>query len=288
MTFMTRLSHASIAALLFIGFAATAAATDLRDIEAVPHLDRSGRDGYRDFLAAGMHRAFAIAPGGAWTWYGDGSSAESVAADAMQTCEFDAGRACLLYALDDSVVFDSQAWSRLWGPYQDRAAASRARVGLQRGERFFDLAFRDAAGKPLKLSGLRGKVVLLHFWGSWCPPCRREMPELQQLQRTLEKTAPDVQMILLQVREDFANSRRWLRQQRMTLPLHDSGVRGESLDALPLADGKTIHDRYIAEVFPTTYVLDKHGIVVFSHVGPVARWSQYLPLLRDVAARSGK
>jgi thiol-disulfide isomerase/thioredoxin len=282
------LRSAFIAALIFNGSTTTGLAAGLNDIEAVPYLDQAGKDGYREFLTAAKHRAFAIAPGGAWTWYGGGSTAESVAEDTLHTCEFDAGQPCIIYAVDDRVVFDSQAWSRLWGPYLERSEANRARVGLKRGERFYNLAFQNAAGKSIKLSDLQGKVVLLHFWGSWCPPCRREMPELQQLHQALGRDSADIQMVLLQVREEFATARRWARQQHMNLPLNDSGVKNMALDSLPLADGKTIHDRYIADVFPTTYVLDKHGIVVFSHIGPVSRWSQYLPLLRDVAARSGK
>jgi hypothetical protein len=72
------------------------------------------------------------------------------------------------------------------------------------------------------------------------------------------------------------------------LPLYDSGANGKSTDALALADGRKMHDRDIAAAFPTTYILDKHGVVVFSNIGPVSRWPQYLPLLQDVAARSGK
>lgn len=274
-----------LTALLFSSAAATAAG--LNDIEAIPHLDQSGKDAYRDFLAGGRHRAFAIAPGGAWTWNGNGSSAESVAEDTLQTCEFDNGHACILYALDDKVVFDNKAWTGLWGPYLDQSAAGRANTGLKRGERFYDLAFKDPQGKAMKLSDLRGKVVVLHFWGSWCPPCRREMPEMQQLHRQLGDS-PDIRMVLLQVREDIGTARKWARQQHLRLPLYDSGVSKKANDSLPLAGGKSIHDRYIAEVFPTTYILDKHGIVVFANIGPISRWSEYLPLLRDVAARSGK
>lgn len=271
--------------LLFASTAATAAG--LNDIEAIPHLDQSGKEAYRDFLAAERHRAFAIAPGGAWTWNGNDSSAESVAEDTLQTCEFDNGHACILYALDDKVVFDKKAWTGLWGPYPDRSAADKANTGLKRGERFYNLAFKDPQGKAVKLSDLRGKVVVLHFWGSWCPPCRREMPEMQQLHRQLKESS-EIKMVLLQVREDIGTARKWARQQHLQLPLYDSGVSRKANDSLPLADGKSIHDRYIAEVFPTTYILDKHGIVVFSNVGPISRWAEYLPLLRDVAARSGK
>ena len=268
-------------------FNAPARAAGLNDAEAVPHLDNAGRSAYREFLLAGSHRAFAIAPGGAWTWNGNGSSGESVAEDTLQTCEFDNGHACILYAQDDKVVFDKKVWSGLWGPYLDRSAADKANIGLKRGERFYDLAFKDPQGKAMRLSDLRGKVVVLHFWGSWCPPCRREMPEMQQLHRQLGESS-EIKMILLQVREDIGTAGKWARQQRLRLPLYDSGVSKKANDSLPLAGGKSIHDRYIAEVFPTTYILDKHGIVVFANIGPISRWSEYLPLLHDVAAHSGK
>ncbi|MBU0620892.1 MAG: TlpA family protein disulfide reductase [Gammaproteobacteria bacterium] len=287
MDFIRYLRPAALVAMLLSLAPLTGYAAPLNDAKAVPHLDSTGQTAYRDFLAADRHRAFAIAPGGAWTWNAGGSNAKSIADDTLQTCEFDNGQRCILYALDDKVVFDSKVWNGLWGPYLDRATADRARIGLQRGERFHNLAFKSPAGKAMKLSDLRGKVIVLHFWGSWCPPCRREMPDMQQLHRALGKS-PGIEMVLLQVREDIDTARKWAGQRRLQLPLYDSGANGKASEFLPLADGKSIHDRYIAEVFPTTYILDKHGIIVFSHVGLISRWPEFLPLLRDVAARSGK
>ena len=272
-----------------LGFLSTlsAFAAALDDVKSVPHLDSAGQDGYRDFLNFDNHRAFAIAPGGAWSWKGGEASAESASHAAIPACQSEGGQKCFLYAVDDKVVFDPKAWSGLWGPYLNRAQADLTHTGMNRGELFYDLAFRNNAGKKMKLSDLRGKVVVLHFWGAWCPSCRREMPELQQLYLALG-TAGDIQMVLLQVREDFDVSRRWVQQQNLSLPLFDSGAKGKRMDALNLSNGKTINDRDIAAVFPTTFILDKHGVVVFSHAGTVAQWPQYLPLLRDVAARSGK
>lgn len=263
------------------------AAATLNDIKSVPHLDSGGQDGYREFLASGNHRAFAIAPGGAWTWKGGTISAQSASTEALTFCENDSGLSCIVYAVDDKVVFDAHVWERLWGPYLNHAEASRTHIGLNRGKRFYNLTFRSGTGKLIRLSDLQDKVVLLHFWGSWCPPCRREIPDLQQFHQALS-TSPDIQMVLLQVREDFAVSRQWVRQQGLNLPLFDSGARGKEGDSLTLADGTKMHDRDLAPAFPTTYILDKHGIIVFSNIGPISRWSEYLPLLRDVAKRSGK
>lgn len=276
-----------LAAVLFSLLPPTALAAALNDTDAVPHLDSAGKQGYREFLAAGKHRAFVIAPGGAWFWKAAEETAEAAADNALHACLEETGLACAVYAVNDRVVFDEKAWARLWGPYQNKKEAARAYIGKERGDRFFNLAFRSESGKLIKLSDLKGKVVMLHFWGSWCPACLREMPELQQLHRALGASA-DIQMVLLQVREKFASGRQWLQKQHLELPLYDSGVSGTALDLMTSAEGKAIYDRDIATAFPTTYILDKHGIVVFSHVGPVAGWLQYLPLLRDVAEGSGK
>jgi peroxiredoxin len=287
MAHMTAFMQITLAAIIFCIQPAAVFAAALNDIDAVPHLDSAGKHGYREFQAAEKHRAFVISPGGAWFWKAGESDAESAAEAALQACLDSTGISCLPYAVNDRVVFDEKAWARLWGPYQTRAEASQAYIGKERGDRFFNLSFRNASGKLMKLSDLKGKVTLLHFWGSWCPSCLREMPELQQLHRALE-TSPDIQMVLLQVREKFATGRQWAQQQHLDLPLYDSGVSATASATLSLAGGKVIPDREIAAAFPTTYILDKHGIVVFSHVGSISGWLQYLPLLRDVAERSGK
>lgn len=271
--------------LLIVPFPAVAAGLD--DIQAVPHLSEKGREGYRGFLAARAHKAFAIAPGGAWTWKAEEPSATLAEDGALQACGELTEQRCVLYALDDQLVFNAKAWPSLWGPYKSRAEAARATVGKRRGQRFYDLAIKDTSGKPLKLSALRGKVVLLHFWGTWCSPCRQEMPELQKLNQALGESR-DIQMVLLQMREDIDTARLWAENQHVKLPLYDSGVADAGSDTLKLADGQQIRDRELARAFPTTYVLDKHGVVVFSNIGPVHGWLQYAPFLHDVAARSGK
>jgi len=173
------------AAMLFGFLPSTALAAALNDIDAVPHLGSAGKQGYSEFLAAEKHRAFVIAPGGVWFWKAGEDTAEAAAENALHACLEETGRACVVYAVNDRVVFDEKAWTRLWGPYQNKKEAARAYIGKERGDRFFNLAFRSESGKLIKLSDLKGRVVMLHFWGSWCPACLREMPELQQLHRAL-------------------------------------------------------------------------------------------------------
>lgn len=254
---------------------------------AVPHLGERGRKEYRNFLAADNHRAFVIAPGGAWAWRAGASSPEAALAAAREDCLEHSEQTCVAYALDDRVVFDEKTWVGLWGPYKTAAEAAQAAEGTRRGERFPDLALTDPNGRPFRVSGLRGKIAVLHFWGSWCPPCVHELPQFVRLRRKLADT-PDVAFVFSQMREAPQTARRWLERHKLDLPLYDSGARSASDDRLHLGDGRQITDRVLAPGFPTTYVLDRHGLVLFSLRGPASDWSQYAPFLRHAAANSAK
>jgi thiol-disulfide isomerase/thioredoxin len=272
MTMKTHESRLVIAGLLLAGLAHA----------APPQLDARGNAGYAEFQQAPSHRAFAIAPGGAWSWRGDMESPELALQAALDDCRGQARRPCLPYALDAKVTFKPADWARAWRPYLTAAQAKLAATGLMPGQRFPDLAWRDADGKAQTLSDQRGRVVLLHFWGSWCPPCQREMPDLQKLHARL-KAAPKLQFVFLPVREAAAKSRAWLRERDIDLPVADAGVKAEKEGVFQIADGKTIRDRDVARAFPTTYILDRNGIVLFAHIGPVSDWLALEPLLRDAA-----
>lgn len=252
-----------------------------------PHLDENGQADYREYLGARDHRAFAIAPGGAWGWKAEAGARAEAEEGAISACQANTQQKCVLYTADGKLVLDTRKWTQLWGPYAGTAAARKAPNGNQLGDRFPDVAYVDAKGRTLSVTGLSSKVAVLHFWGSWCGPCRREMPDMQNLYEAL-KDRRDIVFVLMQVREPFAVSRRWAETRGIHLPLYDSGAEGELDASFRLADGARIGDREIASRFPTTYVIDKRGIVVFAHIGSVSDWKQYRDFLLDAARRSGR
>lgn len=272
---------------LLISTAPAFAADILRDAGRVPHAGERARESYGEFLNAAPNRAFVIAPGGSWAWRAGSPSAEGALEAALTECRQHTRQQCVPYALNDRVVFDAVKWSTLWGPYMTRAQAQRAPHGARAGERFPDLALRAPDGRVMKLSDLRGKVVVVHFWGSWCRPCQSEMPDLQRLYDKVARD-PDIRFVLIPVRESLSQATQWAGKLGVHMPIYDPGIAGEGDDKLTLGGGAKIADRELAHVFPTTHVLDRHGIVVFSHVGAASRWTEYLPFLKDAAAKSGQ
>jgi thiol-disulfide isomerase/thioredoxin len=275
------LAKSLLAAVAALAMPALAAGQD------VPHLDERGQADYANYRAATGDRAFVIAPGGTWAWRAEMPSEQFALEAALQDCRRYTEQRCVPYALNDQVVFDAKAWPLAWGPYLTAKAAAKASVGMQRGQRFPDLVFQSLSGRQGKLSDLRGKVVVLHFWGSWCPPCQREMPDLQKFYGQFRNTK-DLAFVVLPVRESLDTAKEWAKQKNLSLPISFGGESSVKAGEFLLADGGRLSDRQLAKAFPTTYVLDKHGIVVFSRIGPLARWPEYAPFLRDAAAKSGK
>lgn len=111
--------------------------------------------------------------------------------------------------------------------------------------------------------------------------------EVAQL-RPIEEAKKDIVFVFLQMREPYATASEWLKKQHLDLPLADSGSRNESDEQLRLGDNTRIVDRDIARTFPSTYVLDKRGLIIFSHTGAVHDWPQYKAFLRHAATHSGK
>lgn len=267
--------------ILLLGIWCDAQAARLEDTTTVPHLNAQGQAGYRQFLEAEEHRAFAIAPGGGWGWSQGAASGDIALEQALDTCRRHTPQRCVPYALDRQVVFDARGWGRLWRPYATAAEAARASVGTDRGQRFPDLLLTAPHGRPLKLSDLRGKAVVLHVWGTWCPTCRRELPGFEGLRRQFSGRK-DLAFVFTQAREPADVSRQWLKHNGVQLALHDSGARGSRDDRFRLSDGRGIPDRQVAPVFPASYVLDRHGVVVFSLFGSAEDWNQYVPFLKDL------
>ena len=128
--------------------------------------------------------------------------------------------------------------------------------------------FRDLDGRAVRLAGLRGRVVLLNFWATWCPPCRAEIPELVRLQT---EHATSLRVVgITHPPERRASVRRLARELKVNYPL----VIGTRRTARAFGVGETL---------PATVVIDRDGKVRDLIVGilqPEEFEEKIRPLLR--------
>lgn len=118
-----------------------------------------------------------------------------------------------------------------------------------------DGRFADLDGREYAFADLRGKVVLLNLWATWCPPCRAEMPFLENL---WEKFKDDDRVRILCISpEEPADLRSDPLARTLKMPIYTFAT--------------PIPPELEAESLPTTYIFDQDGKVVFGHTG-MARW----------------
>ena len=136
---------------------------------------------------------------------------------------------------------------------------------------------KTPAARPYSLADLRGKVVIMNFWASWCAECRPEMPALEQLHRDFASRG--LVMIGINAREDAATIRRYARELALTFPL------------LVDTDGK-INALYGVVGLPATFIIGRDGRAVAFAVG-TREWAStparalIEALLKEPAPRAG-
>jgi peroxiredoxin len=112
-------------------------------------------------------------------------------------------------------------------------------------------------GRTIKLSELRGNVVMVCFWATWCPPCRREMPEFQKMYEELYGEVVFLMVNVTYTGETVSGVKEFLLENGYTFTvLYDT--YGEASDA------------YGIEAYPTTYFIDKDGYLIARAVGAIS------------------
>lgn len=133
------------------------------------------------------------------------------------------------------------------GPVPTSAAPAAERGMVKVGDVAPNFQLRDLAGNMVSLSQLRGKIVLLNFWATWCGPCRVEMPAMEQLYRTF----PRKEFEILAVSTDPQGAvvtRPFQQEMGFTFPiLHDSEYR--------------VGLTYGARTLPMTFMVDRQGVI---------------------------
>lgn len=109
-----------------------------------------------------------------------------------------------------------------------------------------DFTLLDLQGKPWHLRDLKGKVVLVNFWATWCPPCRKEMPDLQAL---YDKYKDQGFLVLSISDEEAAKVSPFIAERKITYPVL-------------LDPGRKVNDAFVVEGIPKSFVYDREGKMV--------------------------
>jgi peroxiredoxin len=116
-----------------------------------------------------------------------------------------------------------------------------------------DFTLPDVEGRPVQLRELRGQVVFLNFWATWCPPCRLEMPSMERLYQSFKQTAFAMLAVSID-RQGVEAVQPFLAELRLTFPA--------------LLDRQSeVARRYGLRGLPTTYLIDPQGRLIGAAVG---------------------
>jgi peroxiredoxin len=131
-----------------------------------------------------------------------------------------------------------------------------------------DFTLADLQGKKWRLQDLHGKVVLVNFWATWCPPCRKEMPDLQAL---YDKFKDQGLVVLAISDEDAAKVAPFLAERKISYPVL-------------LDPGRKVNDLFIVEGIPKSFVYDRTGKLVAQSIDMRTR-NQFLEMLAQAGVQ---
>jgi peroxiredoxin len=125
-----------------------------------------------------------------------------------------------------------------------------------------DFTLTELSGKSWTLKEQRGKVVLVNFWATWCPPCRKEMPDLETLYRDFK----DQNFVILAISDEDADKvKPFVAKQKVTYPIL-------------LDPGRKVHELFEVVGIPKTFIYDRDGKLVAQSIDMRTR-KQFLEML---------
>ncbi len=129
------------------------------------------------------------------------------------------------------------------------AVASLAGASTQLAQ---DFTLPTRGGKQVSLAQLRGQVVMINFWASWCGPCRKEMPLLEQMHQKYNRLG--FTLVGVNVDENSADAEKFLSKVPVSFPV---ALGGQS----------DVQKKYGVQAMPSSFFVDRKGTVRYVHPG---------------------
>jgi len=147
---------------------------------------------------------------------------------------------------DDSKIKNNNTLSR-----------SDVAVGVEIGNRAPDLVFRSPEGEKVSLSSLRGKLVLIDFWASWCSPCRRDNPQLVKIYKKYREksfvNAEGFSIYGVSLDKDRETWIRAIKQDNLPVENQVSDLKGTASEPAAI---------YGIMAIPANFLIDGNGIII--------------------------
>ncbi|MCY7945454.1 redoxin domain-containing protein [Bacillus atrophaeus] len=129
-------------------------------------------------------------------------------------------------------------------------------VGIEEGQKAPDFSLKALSGEETSLSDYKGKKVLLNFWATWCHPCRKEMPAMEELQKEHSEIAV-VAVNFTSAEKGEKTVKQFADSLHLTFPI--------------LIDKSGINADYSVLTYPTTYILDEKGVIQQIYAGTMTK-----------------
>lgn len=135
---------------------------------------------------------------------------------------------------------------------------------LEEGKSIPDFSFRTIEGKTQSFGDFHGRVTLVHFWASWCPPCVVEFPDLV----TLAKTHPDITVLAFSSDKSVESMNRFLTKYAADLP--------DNFIVIDDSDNRVTQGKFSVFALPETYVFTKDGVLQQHIIGAGENWPEFM------------
>jgi thiol-disulfide isomerase/thioredoxin len=119
------------------------------------------------------------------------------------------------------------------------------------GEADYNFILVDQTGKSLDVSTLKGKVIFLNFWATWCPPCVAEMPDINHLYQEVDKE--NIVFLMVSMDEDFAKAKKFAEKRRFSFNVY------RPVTSIPAV--------FSGNVIPSTYIISPRGKILVKKEG---------------------